>query len=422
VLGVFIYRSANGTGTFTIIGAQLRWNYGANGVADDATVDVQVFAIEMVYVPQGNLTVGTAGTEYGVFTQANDVSSPRTPFTITSTTPTLQGNNSSSSATRLSAIGSFDLTGTTTASLASGFPTGYAGFYCMKYEMTQQQYVDFLNLLTRPQQNSRTHTPLAAWTTTVTYRYVMSYTSTISYRNGIRCDATIPANDPITFYCDLDGDGTGGETTDGQWIACNYLSWMDGAAYSDWAGLRPMTELEFEKACRGTATPVANEYAWGSTTATAANNITNPGAGNETTSTSGANAVYGNQANVQGPMRVGVFAKSSTTRAQSGASYYGIMELSGNVYERSVTVGHATGRAFTGVHGNGALSPDGHANETAWPGLTSGEVTLATGAGCRGGIWPVNETLMRASERTSAINEDPFRNYHNGFRAVRRVP
>ncbi len=159
--GAFIYRSADGTGTFSITGAQLRWNYGANSIADNATVDVQVFAIEMVYVPQGNFIVGTTGNENGVFTAANDVSNPRTPFTITSTAPTLQGNNSSSSSTRLSSsgsFGSFDLTGTTTASLASGFPTGYAGFYCQKYEITQQQYVDFLNTLT-----SKTAAPKLRW-------------------------------------------------------------------------------------------------------------------------------------------------------------------------------------------------------------------------------------------------------------------
>jgi formylglycine-generating enzyme required for sulfatase activity len=167
---------------------------------------------------------------------------------------------------------------------------------------------------------------------------------------------------------------------------------------------------------------VANEYAWGNTTAIAANNITNPGASNETTTTSGANAVFSNQTNVQGPMRVGVFAKSATTRAESGASYYGIMELSGNLWERPVTVGNATGRAFTGVHGNGALSANGHANETAWPGLTSGEVTSATGSGFRGGHWSSVATLMRASDRFYAALTGTARDSIFGFRGVRRVP
>jgi formylglycine-generating enzyme required for sulfatase activity len=42
----------------------------------------------------------------------------------------------------------------------------------------------------------------------------------------------------------------------------NILSWFDVAAYLDWAALRPMTELEFEKVCRGPENRIAGEYAW----------------------------------------------------------------------------------------------------------------------------------------------------------------
>jgi formylglycine-generating enzyme required for sulfatase activity len=222
----------------------------------------------------------------------------------------------------------------------------------------------------------------------------------------------------------LNGNGTGGESNDGQWIACNFLSWMDGAAYSDWAGLRPMTELEYEKACRGTVAPLANEYAWGSSSATAANNITNPGTNNETTNTSGANAVFNNQYYVPAPLRVGVFAKSAATRAQSGASYYGIMELSGNLMEHVVTVGNATGRSFTGMHGNGALSSNGHANEIAWPGLSNGEVTELAGYGFRGGAWNYNYLYLCTSNRYIAAFTlaSTGRALNSSFRAVRSVP
>ncbi|MFZ4547180.1 MAG: formylglycine-generating enzyme family protein [Bacteroidales bacterium] len=367
--GAFIYRSANGTGTFSITGAQLRWNYGTNGVADDATVEVKVFAIEMVYVPQGAFAAGSGGSESSAFTLTTINTANAT--TAPAGTGSLGGQ-----------AGGYP-TGQTAPDNAS-WPNGYRAFYCMKYEISQQQYVDFLNTLT---------------TTQAANLYSSSSTD---YRYGIT-------------------DAVGVYSTTNPYVACNFLSWMDGAAYMDWSGLRPMTELEFEKACRGTVAPVANEYAWGNTTATAANNITNGGAANETTNTSGANAVFGYQTNVQGPMRVGVFAKSATTRAESGASYYGIMELSGNLWERPVTVSNATGRAFTGVHGNGVLSANGHANETAWPGLTSGEVTGATGSGLRGGYWFNVATLMRASDRNGAAITYTNRYYGNGFRGV-RVP
>ena len=75
---------------------------------------------------------------------------------------------------------------------------------------------------------------------------------------------------------------------------------MDGAAYADWSGLRPMTELEFEKACRGNQTPVANEFAWGTASITAATGISNDGAADEVDGTAGANCEFGLQAVVEG--------------------------------------------------------------------------------------------------------------------------
>lgn len=71
----------------------------------------------------------------------------------------------------------------------------------------------------------------------------------------------------------MDDDGVYNETTDGKWIACNWLTWMDGAAYTDWAALRPFTELEFEKAARGPQLVVNDEYSWGSTDLTQAEGV-----------------------------------------------------------------------------------------------------------------------------------------------------
>ena len=383
-LGVFIYRSADGTGTFSITGAQLRWNYGANGVADNATVDVKVFAIEMVYVPAGNFYVGSGGTETSAFYMYPTTTNP---YQITGegaiTVGTTDGNLYYPSST---------YGGDQSGPIPANFPKGYAAFYCQKYEISQQQYVDFLNTLTSAQASTR-------------------YPNATTNRHAITVSGGV-------------------YSTTNPYVACNFLSWMDGAAYSDWAGLRPMTELEFEKACRGTVTPVANEYAWGTATvASSAYTLENPGATNEgiasNYSTSAGNASYDiTDGSIDGPLRVGIFAANANNsgRITAGASYYGIMELSGNLWERAVTVGNATGRDFTGLHGNGALSTNGHANETAWPGLTSGEVTGATGSGFRGGSWNDNATLLRVSDRTSAAFTLSFRNVKYGFRAVRVAP
>ena len=377
-LGVFIYRSADGTGTVSMSGAQLRWNYGANGLSDDAIVDVKVFAIEMVYVSEGAFAAGSGGSETSCFTLTTINTANAT------TAPTGAGSLGGQA-------GGYP-TGQTAPDNAS-WPNGFSAFYCMKYEISQQQYVDFLNTLTQTQANNRKYNGSD-------YRYAITGTTIGSY------------------------------ATTNPYVACNFLSWMDGAAYSDWAGLRPMTELEYEKACRGTVAPVANEYAWGTNTvAGSAYTLDNDGATDEgitaNYSTSAGNASYApTGGGIDGPLRVGIFAANAANsgRITAGASYYGIMELSGNLYERTVTVGNAAGRAYTGAHGNGALNGNGHADVTAWPGLTGGEVTGADGSGFRGGGWIIDATFLRASDRNFAAYTGTIRAYSYGFRAVRAVP
>lgn len=398
-LGVFIGRSANGSGNNTFNNTGLRWHYGGNGIAYNAQITVKVFAIEMVYVPLGSFNVGGGG---GVFAFTSTTINTATATTAPSGTGTLGGQ-----------AGGYP-TGET-APANSTWPNGFNAFYSMKYEISQGQYKDFLNTLTYAQQGNRTETApnSAAGTGAIS--------STNLNRNGL--DIQTPGNAttllPAVYGCNLDADANYNETVDGEWIACNFLTWTDGAAYMDWAGLRPMTELEFEKACRGNQAAVSGEYAWGNTTTTSANNITNGGQTGEVTNTANANSASANQGNVQGPLRVGAFAGAATSRAQAGATYYGIMEMSGNLWERAVTVGHADGRAYTGTHGDGSLSNIGHANTTAWPGLVSGEVTGANGSGFRGGVWYNGVSDMRVSDRIYATASANTRLNEYGFRGVR---
>lgn len=439
VVGVLLHRSAVGAGTFTSTGVQLRWNYGANGITDDDSVDVRVFGIEMVYVPQGSFFVGSGGTESGSFTNGSWTTGATTPLQITSENA-ISIAQTSGNLWGTSGSGNNDIGGSGT--LAAAFPKGFAAFYCMKHEITQGQYRDFLNTLSYAQQATRTQTAPTSTAGTG------ALSSTNANRNGI--DIETPGNAttlvPATYACNLNNNAPYNSTDDGEWIACNFISWMDGSAFADWAGLRPMTELEFEKACRGNQTAVAGEYAWGnaSTTAVSSNHtagwpsnatawsITNVGANNEVSTTANANAVIfpGSPAatnpspppggTILGPLRTGTFAGSATTRAQAGATYYGIMEMSGNLWERPVSV--ATGRSFTGIHGDGSLSSSGNANATAWPGLSSGEVTTASGAGFRGAGWQNDVIDMRVSDRRQASLNNTGSALHYGFRAVRTAP
>jgi formylglycine-generating enzyme required for sulfatase activity len=118
-----------------------------------------------------------------------------------------------------------------------------------------------------------------------------------------------------------------------------------------------------------------------------------------------------------GPVRVGSLAYGDATRIESGAGYFGNMDLAGNVWERCVTVGNASGRSFEGrYHGNGALDSSGNPNVTTWPNTT------ASGAGFRGSSWTSADSFARLSDRNVAGGTNATRDYAFGGRGVRTAP
>jgi len=250
----------------------------------------------------------------------------------------------------------------------------------MKYEISQGQYVDFLNTLTATQDGTRFPNENG------------------NYRHTI-------------------GGSSGSRSAGVEDRACNYLSWMDGAAYADWAGLRPMTELEFEKACRGTQVVVDDEFAWGNTSITEATTITGPEDGTETVN-GNCNYIWGDEFSggddSRGPLRCGIFATGSSTRAEAGASYYSVMEMSGNLWEQTVSAGRTEGMAFTGTPGDGALSADGNATNADWPDGTSWDWAIQL----RGGGWQSFAIGERTSARFSMDAYDKGE-VTLGFRCVR---
>ncbi|MFC2093002.1 SUMF1/EgtB/PvdO family nonheme iron enzyme [Bacteroidota bacterium] len=416
-VGVFIYRSSNGNGSVSLDDVQLRWIYGSDGLNDADLVEVKVFGIEMVYVPEGSFYAGdgTTSNVAGQFSAGNTTS----PFLITGEGLLTLGGTSTSNLGNRNASGMAvldDFNFTTIQTLPAAFPKGYDQFFCMKYEISQGQYTDFLNTLTRYKQNQRTETDVS--TDVIPTIYVMSNGGFIQVRNVIRCPFSgNGTTEPIVFSCNRPDR------------ASNYLSWPDGCAYLDWAGLRPMTELEFEKACRGPLIPVADEFAWGTNTICPDANLTISGTENGTeyitTDVSLGGCCYGNNNphfggdGSTGPLRCGIFARSTTTRISSGATYYGIMEMSGNVVERTASVSSSYGRNFTGLHGDGELSVNGHANVTNWPGLSGGEVTVSNGANWRCGSFFQESSLNRISDRYRGAYWNATRVSYFGYRGVR---
>ena len=422
-IGVLVYRSAVGSGTFSAADMRLRWNYYANGVPPGTPLEIQVYAIEMVLAPGGAFSLGD-GASAGAFRQAGS----NTAFQVTSAGAALKCAQAGADDAQLEGAGIWvDGDGGISRSTAGetdlnpDYPTGFRGFYCMKYEISQGQYRDFLNTLTRTQQQARMATDISG--TSAVNRYVLSNTATPQNRNGLRCAETLPAGSPIELYCDLDGDDQKNEATDGEWIACNYLTWADGAAYLDWCGLRPLTELEYEKACRGPQAPVGSEYAWGATgIAGSAYALADAGAAAEGIGTNfspaaGNTAYAATVGALSGPLRVGIFAANTanTGRLTAGAGYFGAMEMSGNLWERTVTLGNPTGRAYTGLHGNGLPAANGDADALHWPG------TDAVGAGFRGGSWEAAAAALQLSDRSRGAQANPDRAADTGFRGCRSV-
>jgi len=129
--GAFIFRSSNGIGNISFTGAQLRWNYGADGLSDEDSVEVCVFAIEMVYVPQGAFYLGD-GTITSVEGQFEDGVSGN-PFYLTSEAALTLGGGGAGSLGNNNRAGMAnptweDFDDALTKTLPAAFPKGFNAF------------------------------------------------------------------------------------------------------------------------------------------------------------------------------------------------------------------------------------------------------------------------------------------------------
>jgi len=370
-------------------------------------LDLKLFAIEMVFIPTATFTIG----------DPNSQAKWNTGTTIGSEAAITISADAGANNWPSQGYG----TNSTGVPLPANYPKGYNSMYCMKYELSEDQWCSFLNTITSaaaPLHYSKMNweapaNPFPYW-----------------YRNRTAAFGTYP-----NIF-----------TTDRPNRAQNFLYYLNVLGYLDWACLRPMTELDYEKICRGQNSPVDQEYAWGSTIAYQANvlSITVPSEdGTEIVVGSNvppndANATWANFTFTggdggQGPLRVGIFARpTSTSRLQTGATYWGVMEMSGNVWEMVINTlkfdgangGTAcagtqctikcdgtpyTGSNYTKAWGDGYINAiTGMHNVGAWP-LGSNGVTGTAGYidangwepyGYKGSGFYDAWNYMRVSERT----------------------
>lgn len=377
--GVLIRRTATGSGNIT---SAETVTLKLNGIAT-GSYNFKVFGMEMVKVVNEDFEVGDGAASYGF----NSV-------TISSE----------------AAITSAVLGGTSTVDLLAAYPKGWEAFYSMKYEVSEQQYMEFLNCLTYDQQATRT---------VIGPNAVRGNKVTKGRRKIIGIDTSgVESTTPAVYGCDWDNDIIFNETNDGQNVAMNGISWADLAAYLDWACLRPMTGLEYEKICRGPLSRVVGEFPWGNTIRTNATGSGTPsGLPSEVPSNTGEGLCIVWVGGSSSVLRVGSAASTTTTRSQAGAGYYGVLDLAGNAVDRIVGTHAGGGDTFTGVLGDGALDATGDANQANWPG------TNAVGVGCRGGSFGQNPGIWNeTSNRSYARTNDASRTTNNecfGGRGVR---
>ena len=357
------------------------------------TDNFEILGLEMVFVPEGQFYAGDGRSPNSYNFSAGTATQP----VLINSTKQTNGIGSALNYTSSTAYGC-------PVPLPATFPLGFNSFYCMKYEATIGIFAEFINSLSYDQQTS--------------HMVEVGGGSNLPNVNGAYFDC----GNCWAMWTKVSTPGTYNTvaavfTPQFPYQVEGNLSWKTAAAFLDWSGLRPMTEFEFEKACRGPITNVANEYPWGSTTINMVQVGSNYGDANANSGIVEGPCFYGGWDG--SPQRPGAFARSTTNRTQSGATYYGIMDMAGNVSEQCIGGSGYDYSGFTTINGDGVLNATtGYANTTGWPvngGTNSGTTT-------RGGWMNSNNVIYQQTSDRSFYNGDARnagRNKYMGARGVR---
>lgn len=343
------------------------------GIVRD-TLRVNAVGFEMVYIPRGAFHAGAAAESelrYGAFHRSNASGGFTGPVPIRSEDAIEVG--AAEGALNYRTLKTTSYLGDGKGPVPAAFPKGFRAFYAMKYELTQGEYAAFLNGI-----------------------------------DGYGADTRANFAGP-TYYADR---GTI-RLQQGVYVAerprrpANFVGWEDGIAFLDWAALRPMTELEFEKAARGPRVPQPGEYVWG----TADTHAMRRGVRRD-----------GDVGPLDGS---GDEGPSEQSALRVGASHYWVMDLSGSLWERVVSIGDAAGRAFTGLHGDGDVNAYGDADVPGWP-RELGSPRREKGFGYRGGGFYRHDEVYDAYRPHSPVSFRPYGSWSGGprhraygFRGVR---
>ena len=421
--GCFVER-IQGSGTVDTSGVRLIWNYSPQSETEimSENLRIKVFAIEMAYIPGGEFYFGDRigapldPGAHGVAPVAWNTESIPLKVWDDPTYGILPyeygGNGLNLGYAWLRYVlnwgGNPNLAGGWShwsvwwpEDFPSAYPRGYYPFYMMKYEVSQKQYCDFLNL-----------------------NYVQAPNFYPGYNKDIRYFIKELESDGWSYGygCDQDDDNILNENVDGQWVALFNTSHNDAAGYLDWSCLRFMSEFEFEKACRGVQASfpaVEGTYIWGDkTTQPQFPNGFQVGTINtaDEMPSNQANINYNEVGGINTPLRVGAIAAKGSqygnTQETTGGGWYGVMDLIGNVGERLISISNFP-IVFDGTHGNGDINPP-----VSWDGINSnsrGYSYVDTAA-------PYQKLAVSCRVDVGASTSPATRYLKNGFRGVRIFP
>ena len=323
---------------------------------------LQIMAIEMVHIPSASFWLGEADTakarQYASFYKSNEAGKHEGLYQISSENEIRVGKEKGN---LYYASPQAVYNGDQTGIISQAFPKGFSAFYLMKYEISQGQYATFLNSISA----SQTH-----------HRVNFSGRQYYDLRGTIRFDGK-------NYLADKPDR------------PANFISWDDAMAYADWAGLRPYTEMEFEKACRGSAMPMPRSFPWSSESKV---NI-------ERKVNEEGDLVLANKLNES--------QLNDGNLEQFAASHYWVMDLSGSMWERVITIGDERGRSFTGSHGDGRISEFGFATNKDWP----DGISEKGGYGFRGGGFYNSGRTYGEFNPYSPVSYRPFASWSGGNRS-----
>jgi len=353
--GVFVRRADHGMGTVSGGKLTVLWDLTKYpDVKKDTKVQLQAFDSMMMYVAEGPFYVGSGGSEtysFYKFQAEKKRGAEKERITVGGATMVIHEEVEGSNEfppyriTNSAAIPTGAKPGLLWArgaeppdggEITATFPNGYKAFYAKRYPLDHSSYANMLDLLS-PELADDRYQPEG-----------------------------FPVHGEISRTLIGEGPGYSYRGEGGRKSRCLfYMCWADCATYADWAGLRPMTELEYEKAVRGPRIPEPEECGssfWGGS--------------------------------------------------------YGGGRYNAHAREMNVTVGQAEGLKFTGTHGSGTA--------TNWP--ADWPKKDAKGTGVRGGQeaasgpGELKPPFWCTSCRIDTALADPERFITYGFRPARTAP